>query len=83
MQEYIKADFEFQFVEDLPDHDSIPSGIIMIVCGKDWAKWILFKCPCGCGEVLTLCLMKNFRPRWKLKIDKLKRVIARHRNKHE
>lgn len=71
MQKFTKADFEVQFVEDLPEHDSITSGIIIIVGGKDWAKWVLFKCPCGCGDVLTLSLMKSYKPRWRLRVDKL------------
>ena len=74
MQKITNADFEVQFVEDLPDHGSIKPGAIMIVGGKDWAKWALFKCPGGCGEVLTLCLMKSFKPRWRLKVDKKNRI---------
>jgi hypothetical protein len=74
MQKITKADFEVQFVEDLPDHVSIHTGTIMIVGGKDWAKWILFKCPCGCGDVLTLSLMKSYKPRWRLRVDKLNLV---------
>lgn len=70
MQKTTKADFEVQFVEDLPNHGSIQPGTIMIVGGVDWAKWVLLKCPCGCGDVLTLSLMKSFKPRWRLRLDK-------------
>lgn len=69
-----KTDFEIQFVDDMPDHADVHNGIITIVGGVGWAKWVLFKCPCGCGEVLTLSLMKSFRPRWRIKLDKKNRV---------
>lgn len=74
MRKFKKADFEVQFVEEMPDHDNIPSGVIAIVGGLDWAKWALFKCPCGCGDALTLSLMKSFKPRWRLRLDKRNRA---------
>jgi hypothetical protein len=67
-------DFIAEFVAEVPDHLSIKPGVIVIVGGVDWAKWVLMKCPCGCGEVLTLSLMKSFRPRWKLKVSKKNRI---------
>jgi len=69
-----KPDFDIQRVGDMPDQATIQAGIITVVGGADWAKWVLFKCPCGCGEVLTLSLMKSFKPRWRLKIDKKNRI---------
>lgn len=69
-----KPDFEVRFVEEMPDPTTIHTGIITVVGGVDWTKWILFKCPCGCGEVLTLSLMKSFKPRWRLKLDKKNRI---------
>jgi hypothetical protein len=37
-------------------------------------KWVLMKCPCGCGDVITLSLMKSVKPNWRLKSDFSKRI---------
>ncbi|MFD2265406.1 DUF6527 family protein [Lacibacterium aquatile] len=35
--------------------------------GEDWSVGML--CPCGCGDVIELMLIKNTRPRWDLTIE--------------
>lgn len=42
---------------------------LTIIGGKGYNKWVHFKCPCGCNEVINLSLMKSHSPCWKLKID--------------
>ncbi|WP_368356434.1 DUF6527 family protein [Acidithiobacillus ferruginosus] len=32
----------------------------------DKPKWALFKCPCRCGDVVTLSLQPVHRPHWRL-----------------
>lgn len=52
------------------DRSSIPVvNEIIIVGGKGYCKWVYIACPCGCGEVLNLSLMKSHEPHWNLKID--------------
>lgn len=29
-------------------------------------KWLLLRCPCGCGEILKLPLMTNHNPHWQI-----------------
>lgn len=45
---------------------------MVVVGGKDYVKWAYLKCPCGCGDILSLSLMKSIKPNWKLRIDKNK-----------
>lgn len=47
---------------------------IFIILGKDRFKWIYFKCPCGCNNVIQLNLMKSYYPKWKIKINKDKTI---------
>lgn len=54
---------------DMPSPESIQDGVMIIVGGENWAKWAYFICPCGCGDVLSLSLMKSIKPNWKLRVD--------------
>ena len=67
-------DYTVVFSEDNPTPDKIPDNKIFIVGGKGYVKWAYIKCPCGCGEILTLSLMKKHKPSWSIKIDRLNRL---------
>jgi hypothetical protein len=69
-----KIDLGIVFVEDNPDPGKVTPRKLFVVGGKGYAKWVYMKCPCGCGEILTLSLMKKHKPCWSLKIDKLNRA---------
>jgi hypothetical protein len=69
-----RTDFKTKMVAENPLTNEIPTKTIVIVGAKDWNKWAFMKCPCGCGDVLTLSLMKSFEPNWQLSTDKKKRV---------
>ena len=60
--------------EDMPVSEDVKENTLVILGGKDWAKWVLLKCPCGCGDLITLSLMKSHKAFWNLKIDLMKRV---------
>ena len=49
-------------------------GTIAIVAGGSTAKWVQFKCPCGCGDVLRVSLQPAIRPTWRLRVDRQGRV---------
>lgn len=66
--------FSVVYVEDNPDHKKVTGRKLFVVGGKKYSKWVFMKCPCGCGEVLTLSLMKNHTPSWTLKVDKFSRA---------
>jgi hypothetical protein len=40
-------------------------------------KWACFRCPCGCGEKISLGLVKDRRPSWSVSIDWLGRPSVR------
>jgi hypothetical protein len=42
---------------------------------EDWS--VGFRCPCGCGEVVELMLLKIAKPRWTLAIDQKGRPSLR------
>ncbi|MGW8185575.1 MAG: DUF6527 family protein [Candidatus Moraniibacteriota bacterium] len=43
---------------------------IIIIGDKDNPKWIHLICPCGCGNKISLNLMKSYYPRWKARFNK-------------
>ena len=69
-----KIDYSTKVVSARPKENEILPNVVVIVGHKDLPKWALMQCPCGCGELLTLSLMKNFRPYWNYKIDKWNRI---------
>lgn len=34
-------------------------------------KWLYFKCPCGCGEIVCLNLMQSQFPKWRVELNRL------------
>jgi hypothetical protein len=68
------TDFKIVFVDIQPERDNVLRKRIYIIRNYGLSKWVVMKCPCGCDEILTLSLMKNFKPNWKIKIDKKKRI---------
>lgn len=60
--------------QHMPKSENVEANSIVIVGGKDWSKWALLKCPCGCGDLITMSLMKSHDPYWRIKLDFLKRV---------
>jgi hypothetical protein len=43
--------------------------LALVMNGKK-AKWILFRCPCGCGELLRINLSPANHPCWRLRISR-------------
>lgn len=59
--------FSSIFIVDKPPHNSeitAKSFYFVIVAQKP--KWALFKCPCRCGDVVTLSLQQVHLPHWRL-----------------
>lgn len=70
---YKRIDFTVEYSENNPDPGRVKAKTLFIVGGKGYVKWAYIKCPCGCEDVLTLSLMKNHKPNWNLRVDKLNR----------
>jgi hypothetical protein len=34
------------------------------------AKWLLFRCPCGCGDLLRINLSPSIHPCWRLRVSR-------------
>lgn len=49
--------------------DNISEKELLVVGGLNYSKWVHFKCPCGCGDIINLSLMKGRRPNWVLKVS--------------
>lgn len=58
------APFATEAVDDLPD-DLLPRTLYL--AGEGGHRWCAaLVCPCGCGEVIQLNLLRAVRPRWEV-----------------
>lgn len=55
--------FKVVTIEDIPEMHK--KGVIYIV-GEDSPWYVTMICPCGCNEVIRLCLLSEVSPSWKL-----------------
>jgi hypothetical protein len=56
-------------VNSPPPNDVIGDGEFVIVTPSKEPKWALFKCPCGCGHVITLSLVSSRTPHWRVRLE--------------
>lgn len=49
-----------------PKNTDVADGFLYCVVSSGKTKWSLFRCPCGCGSVVTLSLQSIHNPSWKL-----------------
>lgn len=54
------------FVGKSPKNPDILDGMMYCVVSSKKLKWSLFRCPCGCGSVVTLSLQNIHSPKWRL-----------------
>src|SRR5579862_3701605 len=53
------------YVDSISQTDKpLRQGKLVVVGAKEHPKWLRFVCPCGCGEIVALNLMKSHSPRW-------------------
>jgi len=43
----------------------LAAGKLVLVGTAEKQKWLRFKCPCGCGDVMALNLMAAHCPHWR------------------
>lgn len=55
-------------VEDLCDAQTPKEDEIIFVGSSKARKWAVIRCPCGCGHVLNVNLMRTHRPHWTLQL---------------
>jgi hypothetical protein len=49
-----------------PKNERVERGKLYCVVVAGRLKWSLFRCPCGCGNVVTLSLQSLHNPSWSL-----------------
>lgn len=62
----VSIKFSFTFVKDIPQE--MKRNVVYLVGERSYLWAAAFFCPCGCGELITLNLLKEARPRWKFHI---------------
>jgi hypothetical protein len=43
-------------------------GVAALVAPAGKQKWLILKCPCGCGQEIALNLMRSHSPRWHVNV---------------
>lgn len=43
-------------------------GVAALVSSGEKRKWLILKCPCGCGQEIALNLMGSHSPRWRVDV---------------
>lgn len=56
-----------------PPVATIAADTLYIVAPHNTPKWAMFRCPCGCGETITLSLQQAHKERWQLEITQAQR----------
>lgn len=51
-------------ISKTPANDSIGEGEFIAVVYQNEPYWAIFRCPCGCGTVISLSLQKVHKPSW-------------------
>lgn len=65
----LRFDFLVTRASSLPDKSTMAHGKLTLVESGDVKKWACLKCPGGCGQVISLSLNPNRRPRWRVSED--------------
>ena len=68
-----KPDIRFKklnILEKTPAANTLSKSDFVVVIFRGKEYWSIFKCPCGCGEMISLSLSINHRPHWSVKQSK-------------
>ena len=58
----------YTFVEAMDEELGLTRGGVAVVGSMERQKWATFACPCRCGEVIALNLMRSHSPRWAIEL---------------
>lgn len=64
--------YSYVTVDDFPDEVEDRKVYIAGDKGREWLA--VFRCPCGCGDIIQLNLLKEARPRWRIRYLKKRRL---------
>jgi hypothetical protein len=72
IQRYVSNREAFSSVTVVESMTELPENlknVIYVVGTAAKYKWVVFNCPCGCGERLDVNLMRSRHPFWKLNLE--------------
>jgi hypothetical protein len=58
---------ELEVSEQPPANSQVAEARMYLVRSHERSRWLIFLCPCGCKNVITLSLQKIHRPHWLLR----------------
>lgn len=64
-----RAAFTYAGVRTVESMTDVPSELgwqVYVVSRNGVPRWVVLKCPCGCGERLNVNLMRSANPHWDL-----------------
>ncbi|WP_183980643.1 DUF6527 family protein [Runella defluvii] len=71
---FFKRSSQVVYCDDLPEKTQAHTFYIV---GLKKFPWLLaFECPCGCGELIQLNLLRESRPQWSIKLNKSKSITV-------
>jgi hypothetical protein len=53
-------------VATTPSNETVKAGEFYHVVYSGVDYWVLFRCPCGCGDLISLTLQKSHNPHWQV-----------------
>lgn len=62
--------YTVQFIDKTPPNDEVLEGQFLVVVHKENLYWTIFRCPCGCDEVISLAMKPPHKPRWSLEVGR-------------
>lgn len=57
-----------KFLDQTPSNETVLPQEFYVVEAKGEPYWALFRCPCGCNEVVTLPMRAPHQPRWRVDV---------------
>ncbi len=64
--------YRYIFIDDVPDR--LNNKVIYLITHQDQCWQIVMICPCGCGKLLHMNVIKDYHPCWKYEFDSHKRI---------
>ncbi len=65
--------YSVRYTQQHPKREQVMDREFVIVRADRLLKWACFRCPCGCGNLISLALTPDKRPSWSVRLDWLAR----------
>lgn len=71
---FAKRFSQFKGIKNVDSHQNLSNYLrerkLVLIGSRNAPKWLEFVCPSGCGEIVSLNLMRSYRPSWSIKLNK-------------